>query len=71
MPLYQYVCQGCKAEREILVRGAEKPACPECGSTKLVQQASAFNTAIGGKQKAAPACGMSGCCPNAGACGLN
>ena len=38
MPLYSYNCQDCNADFEILVRVADTPACPSCGSSKLQQQ---------------------------------
>ena len=40
MPLFQYLCKKCDIQSEILVRGAEKPECPECGSTRLEKQLS-------------------------------
>ena len=35
MPLYDFRCQDCGAESELLVRGAAAPACPACGSEAL------------------------------------
>jgi len=63
MPLFHFECEKCKNRSEILVRGSEKPACPKCGSTKLVKQASAFAPVMGGsgKAKEMPA-GCAGCC---------
>lgn len=41
MPLYEYHCDSCKADVEILVRSLEQcPECPECGSPKLTKQLS-------------------------------
>ena len=40
MPIYEYICRGCKHEFEVLVRGREKPACPSCGSAKLEKKLS-------------------------------
>lgn len=37
MPLYEYVCESCRDEFELLVRGDESPVCPACGGKKLVQ----------------------------------
>jgi putative FmdB family regulatory protein len=42
MPLFGYVCEKCDKRSEILIRGAETPVCPYCGSDRLVKQASAF-----------------------------
>ena len=35
MPLFDYKCRECDHTFEALVRGKERPACPECGSGKL------------------------------------
>ncbi len=35
MPIYEYHCDHCRAEVEILVRSSETPKCPECGSSDL------------------------------------
>lgn len=35
MPIYDYACQGCGAQSELLVRGAAAPACPACGSERM------------------------------------
>ena len=31
MPLYEYSCQKCSRKIELLIRGDEKPVCPQCG----------------------------------------
>jgi putative FmdB family regulatory protein len=38
MPLYNYICQKCNAEFELLVRASDVPACPACGSEELQKQ---------------------------------
>lgn len=46
MPIYEYRCQKCGEESEILVRNsAEKPVCPKCGSKQLAKQFSVFAAA--------------------------
>ncbi len=40
MPIYEYVCAACEHEFELLVRGSETPACPECGSEELTRKLS-------------------------------
>jgi putative FmdB family regulatory protein len=35
MPLYEYTCRGCGNRFELLVRKADVPACPSCGSQDL------------------------------------
>ncbi len=74
MPLFGFVCQDCEVESEILVRGSEKPACPKCGSKRLVKQLSAFAPISGAGSKAeAPApCGAGSCCGmGSGSCPFN
>lgn len=62
MPLFKYECEDCGVLSEILIRGSEKPVCPECGSKKLVKQASAFAAVAGGGKSDAPAACSSGAC---------
>ena len=40
MPIFEYACEKCEVEFELLVRGEEVPACPGCGSEKLAKQLS-------------------------------
>ncbi len=35
MPLYDFHCQGCGVDAELLVRGTNTPTCPACGSEQL------------------------------------
>jgi len=37
MPLYEYGCQKCGKQSELLVTNSTEPECPECGSTKLTK----------------------------------
>lgn len=69
MPIYEYSCQNCGKEFELLIRGDEKPACPACGDTQLVRafSAPAAHTSGPSSAEACPAkntCGMSHCCGN-------
>lgn len=73
MPLFSYQCKSCGTLSEVLVRGSETPACPECGSTKLEKQMSLFAAVSGGS--AEPACGscdasvhQGGSCAMGGGC---
>ncbi|NCD22375.1 MAG: zinc ribbon domain-containing protein [Spartobacteria bacterium] len=66
MPLFEYVCRSCGEIAELLVSGARKPVCPNCGSRKLEKQLSAFSPSVAGpKSFAPPPCG-SGTCPARG-----
>lgn len=40
MPIYEYACEQCGNEFELLVRGKEKAACPKCESVKLERRVS-------------------------------
>jgi len=35
MPLYEYLCQDCGEQSELLVGSREQPECPRCGAPKL------------------------------------
>jgi putative FmdB family regulatory protein len=35
MPIYEYACDACGHEFELLVRGSQVPACAQCGSEAL------------------------------------
>ncbi|HEX5471634.1 MAG TPA: zinc ribbon domain-containing protein [Lacipirellulaceae bacterium] len=35
MPLYEYACEDCGHESELLMTGAAHPVCPECGSQQM------------------------------------
>jgi putative FmdB family regulatory protein len=74
MPLYEYICDKCHDEFELLVRGGEKVSCPSCGSEGLKQQLSIVAAHTGGRQAQAacevpmpgggcglPQCGMGRC----------
>ena len=70
MPIYEYKCQKCSAVFEALVRGREKPACPDCGSRRLKKLVSAFGVGRGlkssraacaGEARGRPCCGRCSC----------
>jgi putative FmdB family regulatory protein len=43
MPIYEYACQTCRREFELLVRnGGPAPECPECHGHALDRKLSAF-----------------------------
>jgi len=35
MPIYEYTCNSCAAEFELLVRDTDEPICPECDGQEL------------------------------------
>ena len=66
MPLFTYRCTKCDRICEILVRAAETPICPSCGSDELEKQASAFAAKVGSagdSEPACPSCAQTGACP--------
>ena len=42
MPIFEYQCEDCGAEFELLVRSDTRLACPTCESTHLEKQLSVF-----------------------------
>lgn len=40
MPIYEYICDDCGRDFELLVRGGAEPACPECGGAHLTRRVS-------------------------------
>jgi len=72
MPLFEYVCPSCDERFELLIRGSEKPRCPDCGSGGLDQQMSVPAAHVSGSSLpicqappqggcGAPQCGQGGC----------
>jgi len=41
MPIFDFHCQSCERNFELLVRSSDVPVCPACGSTALEKQISA------------------------------
>ena len=73
MPIYEYICDKCQNEFEVLVRGQEKPECPQCGGRKLDKKLSTVAAHTHAALPLCPAkesgaCGMGGC--GGGACGM-
>lgn len=69
MPIYEYTCDECSEDFEVLVRGNEQPTCPRCGSAHLAKQFSvpAAHTAHGSSLPVCPTpssfggCGLPQC----------
>ncbi|MEW4562653.1 zinc ribbon domain-containing protein [Bremerella sp. JC770] len=68
MPLFEYTCQACDSQFELLVRGSETPKCPECASAKLEKAWSVPAAHTGGKSNELPVCGPAP--TSGGGCGL-
>ena len=76
MPLYEYACQTCETQFEVLVRASESPECPACHGTALERKFSVFAARAGGSEGAptmgAPGgCGRCGDPRGPGACSMN
>ena len=71
MPLYEYACQKCESEFELLIRSDETPECPGCGNRQLEKQMSVPAAHMAGGELPVcgaprtgcglPQCGMGGC----------
>jgi putative FmdB family regulatory protein len=66
MPIYEYACDRCHDEFELLVRGEETPVCPKCGGERLTRQLS-VPAAHTGSAPSLPICETPR--SNAGGCG--
>jgi putative FmdB family regulatory protein len=67
MPLYEYRCQDCKRESELLVRTFEsEPECPQCGSVRMDKLLSVIGAPVVGsgsktRQSESETCGKPQC----------
>ena len=76
MPIYEYTCNDCQVDFEVLLRGDEQPECPTCGSVRLAKQFSVPAAHVAGVSQlpvcATPmpsgGCGLLQC--GAGRCGM-
>ena len=64
MPIYEYNCQECAGDFELLLRTSDAPQCPECGSQRLEKQLS-VPAAHSGNAVSLPVCQA----PPVGGCG--
>lgn len=57
MPIYEFHCDNCEKDSEVLVRSSrwKGTKCPHCGSTKLKKNFSTFVSNVAG-ESAAPVC---------------
>ncbi|HIN94416.1 MAG TPA: zinc ribbon domain-containing protein [Planctomycetes bacterium] len=62
MPIYEYACNHCQLEFEVLVRGSQLPTCPQCQSDQLMKLFSVPAAHSSNNQsQAAPRPGEVGC----------
>ena len=73
MPIYEYICDDCKAQFEkIVINRQQEISCPHCTSKNATIQLSVFSSAIaGGSSKSSSGSSGSGgaCC--GGGCGCH
>ena len=66
MPIYEYKCNSCGADFELIVNSDTVISCSECGSSELTKKFSTFGFSTGSvKPDCAPSCGAgysNGCC---------
>jgi putative FmdB family regulatory protein len=69
MPLYEFHCEKCGKDSEILVRSSnwDSTPCPHCDSTRLTKKFSTFASSLAGQSAADPSC--SGTPRSCGMCG--
>jgi putative FmdB family regulatory protein len=65
MPIYEYTCEKCESEFELLVRDGQPPVCPSCGAKKLEKRFS-VPAAHMKSSRSLPICEQ----PSSGGCGL-
>ena len=65
MPIYEFHCEQCAKDSEVLVRSShwEGTKCPHCGSEKLAKKLSVFASATAGSSEPS-------CTGNPGSCGM-
>ncbi|WCJ58732.1 zinc ribbon domain-containing protein [Fontisphaera persica] len=67
MPIYEFHCEKCGKDSEILVRSTQWQGalCPHCGSTRLSKKLSVFASATAGTSSSSSSseggCGGGGC----------
>ena len=72
MPIYEYICDDCKAQFEkIVINRQQEISCPKCSSKQATIQLSVFSAAVAGSSKSSPGGSGSGgaCC--GGGCGCH
>jgi putative FmdB family regulatory protein len=66
VPIYEYTCNKCSSEFDLLIRNGQRPKCPNCGAVKLKKRFS-VPAAPAKSGQSLPICER----PSAGGCGLS
>ena len=63
MPIYEYTCEKCTHQFEMIVMANDRPVCPDCGSAKVKRRMSAcgFVSKGGGGETVSRSAGASSC----------
>lgn len=69
MPIYEYICEKCENEFEMLVFRNDEPSCPSCGAKNPTKKMSSFGFSVGsrytssstGAGSSCASCGSSNC----------
>ncbi|OGS20746.1 MAG: hypothetical protein A3J83_00655 [Elusimicrobia bacterium RIFOXYA2_FULL_40_6] len=61
MPIYEFSCNKCRKQFELLLFSGDEPLCPECGNKELTKFMSRFSAQGVGS---GPACSSGGSCGN-------
>jgi putative FmdB family regulatory protein len=64
MPIYEFHCEKCERDSEVLVRSSrwEGTKCPHCGSEKLSKKLSVFASAMAGEAETPCGGNPASCC---------
>lgn len=69
MPIYEFRCQKCRAEFEVVVTSvsaASEVVCKKCGAGEVVKQVSTLAGRVSSGAEARPAGALSGCSAKGG-----
>ncbi len=71
MPIYEFHCEQCRQDSEVLVRSSqwEGTPCPRCGSTRLTKKLSVFASSVAGESGGGGEMGPA-CSGNPSSCGM-
>ena len=61
MPIFEYKCEKCGNEFELIIFGGDEPECPACGDKKPTKKMSTFGFSVGYKFKSSGSSGCAGC----------
>lgn len=64
MPMYEYICEKCGNEFEMLVFKSDEPLCPSCGNEKPTKKMSSFGFSVGFKYRSSSTVSSGSGCSN-------